>query len=367
MKLAEILSQLDAWFPPRLAESWDNVGLLIGDPQDEIASVMTCLTVTPESAAEAVDRKAELVVSHHPIFFRPVQRLTAGGPNAFLLPLLRAGISVYSPHTAFDGAAEGINQQIGERIGLQEMKPLRPAVTADQVKVVVFVPASDLAKVQDAMFAAGAGQIGEYTECSFRLTGTGSFRGSEASNPTIGERGRREEVTEHRLEVVVPSQNLAAVLTAMRQAHSYEEPAFDVYPLQSVPTDMGAGRRGVLVNPLSIEELATKVAEQLSVASVEYVGFPSVSCRHVAIGCGAGAEFLRDAAKAGCDAFITGEARFHQHLEAQLLGVGLILVGHYASERFAVETLAQRLSRQFPNMTVWASEREQDPVRRITR
>lgn len=365
MKLVDLIAKLDQWHPPHLAEEWDNVGLLLGDRQADVTSVMTCLTVTPESATEAIDKQANLIVSHHPIFFRPIQKLTADAPGGYLWNLARTGVAVYSPHTAFDGAEDGINQQIGRRIGLSGMRPLQPALEPEHFKLVVFVPEFDLANVQQAMFAAGAGRIGEYSECSYRVSGTGTFLGSEASNPTIGERGRREEVAEHRLEVLVAAGRLNAVVSAMRQAHSYEEPAFDIYPLHRLSGQIGAGRCGELERPLPLEQLARRTAQQLGVDYVEFIGDPDKRCRRVAIGCGAGADFLSDAGKSQCDVLITGEGRFHQYLQAREQNVGLILVGHYASERFAVESLADRLAGEFPELQVWPSESEQDPVHRI--
>lgn len=366
MQVADLVSTLNRWFPLELAEDWDNVGLLIGDPETPVQSVMTCLTVTPDSAREAIQQGANVIVSHHPILFRPVKRLTADGRERYLYDLIRAGIAVYSPHTAFDSALSGINEQIAQRLELEEVRPLRPTPEETKFKVVVFVPESDLAEVQDAMFQAGAGVIGEYQECSFRLTGTGTFRGSEASNPTVGQKGRREEVAEHRLEVLVEGHCLDRVLAAMRLAHSYEEPAFDVYPLKTFTKNVGAGRMGRLSASTTLDELAKRAGRGLGCSFVQYVGNPQQACSLVSIGCGSAAEFLRDAKSAGCDAFITGEARFHDLLEAESRGVGLVLLGHYASERFAVETLAERIQKEWPVLNVWASKEEHDPIHRVT-
>lgn len=246
--VAAAVAHLERMLPLRLAAEWDNVGLLLGERDGAVDRVMTCLTVTPTTAAEAVERRASMIVSHHPVLFRAVKRLTGDTTEGrMLLALARAGVAVYSPHTAFDNARGGINEQIATRLGLTALAPLRPGRGgARQVKLVVFVPDSDLARVSDALFAAGAGRIGEYRECSFRLAGTGTFHGSEAANPTVGQKGRREEISEWRLEVVCPESRLSAVVTALRQAHSYEEPAFDLYPLQAAPDSLGDGRVGEL-------------------------------------------------------------------------------------------------------------------------
>src|SRR5581483_1944399 len=221
---------------------------------------MTCLTVTPESAAEAIEAKAQLIVTHHPILFRGVKRLTdATAEGRMVLALARAGVAVYSPHTAFDNTRGGINEALAARLDLRDLMPLRRGDEARQCKLVVFVPEKDLARVSDALFGAGAGHIGQYSECSFRLAGTGTFFGSDATNPTIGQKGRREEVAEWRLEVICPERQVDAIVAAMRRAHSYEEPAFDIYPLWPRPSPLGEGRLGSLPQPVPLRELAQRL------------------------------------------------------------------------------------------------------------
>lgn len=363
LTIADIADYLDAFAPPDLAAEWDNVGLLLGDRAAGVERVMTCLTVTPESAAEAIDARAELIVTHHPVLFRPVQKLTTTTTEGrMLLALIRAGIAVYSPHTAFDNTAGGINDLLARRLGLVDVVPLRRAAAPGRCKVVVFVPDSDLARVADALFGAGAGRIGEYSECSFRVVGTGTFFGSDAAQPTVGQKGRREEVAEWRLEVVCPEKQVDKVIAAMRQAHSYEEPAFDVYPLRSAPMGMGEGRVGRLPQPLSLTELGGRVKTGLQAQQVQTVGDPQRSISRLALVCGAGGEFLQDAVRCGADALLTGEARFHDYLSAQAQGLALVLPGHYASERPGIEALAVRLQQKWPELRVWASQRERDPV-----
>ena len=358
-QLAEFLER----FAPRsLAESWDNVGLLIGDRSRAVSRVMTCLTVTPTTTREAIERGAKLIVSHHPVLYRPVQRLTADDPpGRMLLELIRAGVAVYSPHTAFDSTAGGINDQIAGRLGLVSSLPLRPAAGPAKSKLVVFVPDGDLERVSRAMFDAGAGVIGEYRECSFRVAGRGTFFGSEQSHPTLGQPGRREQVDEWRLEVVCPTALVQGVLAAMRAAHSYEEPAYDVYPLAVEPGRTGAGRYGDLPTATTLEAFARTVKAVFSSHLVQIVGPRDRPIRRVAVGCGSGSEFLSNAVAGGCDVLVTGEAGFHRLLEAEASGLALLLAGHFATERFAVETLAQRLCDEFPDAEIWASENEREP------
>ena len=353
---------LDRLAPPELAAEWDNVGLLFGDADAEVQRVMTCLTITQEVVAEAIESGVQLIVAHHPILFRGTKRLTTSSSDGKLLwPLARAGVAVYSPHTAFDNSSGGINDMIARRLGLHDIKPLRHGLIQKH-KIIVFVPDSDLAKVSDAMFNAGAGVIGQYSQCSFRLAGTGTFFGSDATNPTVGQKGRREEVSEWRLEVVCPDASLSDVLQAMRKAHSYEEPAFDVYPLKPVSGGGHEGRLGELKEAVNLADLAKRVKTVLSAGQVQVVGDASAPIRRVAIACGAAGEFLSDARKGRADAFLTGEMRFHDYLRAKEMGIALILPGHYATERPAIEELATLLQQRWPGLAIWASRRETDPV-----
>ncbi len=361
--VANVVDFLDLANPSSLAAEWDNVGLLLGERGGAVTRVLTCLTVTPESAAEAVEDGAQLIVTHHPVLFRAVKRLTdATSEGRMLLSLIRAGVAVYSPHTAFDNAAGGINEALARRLGLTNLVPLRRRDDVRLCKVVVFVPDKDLAKVSDALFAAGAGNIGQYRECSFRLAGTGTFFGTDETKPTIGAKGQREEVNEWRLEVVCPERGVEAIVAAVRQAHSYEEPAYDVYPLKPGTSALGEGRVGELKKPMALRKLARATKTALNAGAVQVVGDGERGVQRVAVACGAAGEFLADAARAKADVFLTGEMRFHDYLDAQARGVALLLPGHYATERFGVEELAERISRQCPEVTAWASRRESDPV-----
>ena len=359
----EISRWLERFAPLALAESWDNVGLLWGDRTSPVERLMTCLTVTPESADEAIAERAGLIVTHHPILFRPVQKITADRPEgAMLWRLARAGVAVYSPHTAFDNAEHGINAGLADRLGLLDVQALRPAKASNGYNVVVFAPATDRQSILDAVFNAGAGRIGDYEQCSFTTGGQGTFFGTEGTNPAVGRAGRRESVREWKIEVVCPANSLSNVLAAIRQAHSYEEPAIDVFPLHLIPSGPGVGRVGCLADSASLAEFAAQVRVALGCGPLQVVGELDRPIQRVAIGCGAGDDFIEDAARAGADALLTGEVRFHQALAAKAKRLSLVLVGHYASERPGVEDLAGRIGRAFPSLTVWASGRERDPI-----
>ncbi len=372
--IADVTEWLEQFAPARLAESWDNVGLIWGDPREPVRKVMTCLTVTPTTAGEAIDAGAELIVSHHPVLFRAVKQIRADSPETgYLWELARAGVAIASPHTAFDNTNDGINDLLCERLGLVDVAALRAAASAAgtrrSFKVVVFTPEAEREAVSAAAFEAGAGRIGAYDECSFAIPGEGTFFGTDSANPTIGQRGRRETVRELRLEFVCPSARLAAVLAAVRASHSYEEPAIDVYPLHEIDGGAGAtpgvGRIGRLVNPQPLGEFARTAARALDIVSVAVAGHPARRVERVAIACGAGDDFLKDAARARADVLLTGEARFHRGVEAEALGVGLVLAGHYATERPGVERLAMLMGGAFPRLSVWASRSERDAFRLV--
>ncbi|MCE9566864.1 MAG: Nif3-like dinuclear metal center hexameric protein [Planctomycetes bacterium] len=360
--VSEIAAYLERFAPCATAADWDNVGLLLGNPTDSVERVMTCLTITLDVVEEAVRERVSLIVSHHPILFRAVKKLTASTADGkIVLPLLRAGIAVYSPHTAFDNCPGGINDILCRRLGVSNPTPLRPRTAAGQCKLVVFVPDTDLGKVSDALFASGAGVIGQYNECSFRLAGKGTFYGTDATNPVVGQKGRREDVDEWRLEVVVPERSVASVVAAMRKAHSYEEPAFDVYSLKP-GTSGGEGRIGMLETSTTLGELTNRAKRELTATSVQVVGDLSRTVRKVAIACGAAGEYLSDSIRSNADVFITGELRFHDALTARAADIGVILPGHYATERPAVEELATKLASEWSGLTAWPSRVERDPL-----
>lgn len=375
--VGDVTVWLERFAPSGLAEPWDNVGLIWGDPSAAAGRVMTCLTVTPTTAGEAIEARAELIVSHHPVLFREVKKIRADWPDTgYLWRLARAGIAVASPHTAFDNTKNGINHLLCSRLEMVDVAPLRVAPSMHEraaigaprsFKVVVFTPEGEREAVSAAAFRAGAGRIGAYEECSFAIPGEGTFFGTETANPTVGRRGERETVRELRLEFVCPSTGLAEVLSAIRAIHSYEEPAIDVYPLHEADLpasgSAGAGRIGRLAEPRSLAAFARDVSKALGVAMIGVAGDPDLRVERVAVACGAGDDFLKDAARAGADVLLTGEARFHRGIEAETLGIGLIVAGHYATERPGVEFLAAQIGGAFPGLVVWPSRLEHDAFR----
>jgi len=365
--IEDVARWLEGFAPVRLAEPWDNVGLLWGDPQREVERVMTCLTVTSETALEAIEERAELIVSHHPVLFKGAKQIRADRPeSAPLWRLARAGVSIYSPHTAFDNTHGGINDLLAARLGLLEVRPLRPSSGPPMFKVVVFTPRTNSEGVLSAAFAAGSGRIGAYRECSFTSPGLGTFFGEPGTNPTIGRSGRLQSVRESRVEMVCPAERLTAVLSAIRSRHPYEEPAIDVVSLDTSGQGEGMGRVGRLPEVETLREFAARVARVLDAPGMQVVGEQDRRVERVAIVCGAGDDALGDAVAATADVFLTGEARYHRAIEAEALNLGLVVAGHHATERPGVEDLAERIARDFPALTVWASRQEHDPLHRVS-
>lgn len=359
---------LDSIAPLSLAESWDNVGLLLGDGELVIDRIMTCLTVTQNVVSEAIEKQAKLIVSHHPILFKPANRITTSTEEGRLLwQLTRQGIAVYSPHTAYDNAEGGINDQLAQLLKLQDVKPLVPAVPVTEFKVITFVPETDLNQVSQAIFDAGAGRIGNYERCSFRSAGIGTFQGNALSNPSAGKAGEMESTPEWKLEVVCPQNCLHQALAAIRKAHSYEEPAIDIIPLHNLSGNhYGSCRIGRLAVPLTPKALAEMVSSKLQTPVSLTGDCQRTAIQKVAIVCGAGGSLLSQAIQAGADAFLTGEIRFHDELAAQAAGLTVIAAGHYATERPGIEQLAQRLADLLPGCTIWASSAEQNPSRYVS-
>lgn len=362
MKISDVVTILDQLAPPHGAEPWDNNGLLVGDPGRQCRTVLVALDVTATTLAEARARRAQLLVSHHPPIFQPIKHLrTDSGQGALLVSAIKANIALYACHTTLDAAAGGTNDVIADLLELENRQPLQPTVDQRWVKLVVFTPSADLHAVSKAIFDAGGGQIGEYSACSFREAGIGTFSGSEQSKPAVGRPGRVEHVHEWRLEVRIPANRLASTVIALRNAHSYEEPAFDIYPLLDRDGIGGLGRVGEMPIPTSVPAIVKLLGQKLRTEVIGISGPARRRVHRVAICTGAGSDMLDDARRANAEMLITGELRHHHAVEADQLGITVLTVGHYPTERIGMDVLAQRLARRAA-LKVTTSRRERDPL-----
>lgn len=367
MKVSDVVAALETIAPPSLAAEWDNVGLLVGDPGAAARRLLLCIDLTEPVLAEAVARKAQMVVAYHPVIYKPISALRSDGPGAIAYQAARRGLAVYSPHTALDAAPGGTNDCLADVLGLADRRPLEPTVRPGGCKVVVFVPEADLAGVSGAAFAAGAGRIGGYCDCSFRARGAGTFCGGEGTRPAVGPAGRHETVEELRLEVVCPKARVPAVLDAVRDAHPYEEPAIDVYPLEQYPAGCGMGRVGRLRRPAPPRRLIARIKRALGLKRVLVAGpgataeadpEPVTMAACCAGSCGS---TFRAAAAGGATFYLTGEMRHHDALAAAEAGLTVVCVGHSHSERLALGRLGPRLAASCPKLTVTVAESDRDP------
>jgi len=361
--MSEVCAVLERIAPLRLAQSWDNVGLLAGDHRAAVRRVLLCIDLTHAVVQEAVARRVELVVAYHPPIFRPITRMLghSGGTDAHVFRCVAAGIAVYSPHTALDAAEGGTNDVLAGLCGARETQPIEyESGGSPQCKVVVFVPQEAADRVAAAMFEAGAGHIGDYERCSFRLAGEGTFCGSESTNPTIGQAGRFERVAELRIECVAPQAALPAVVRAIRGSHPYEEPAFDIYLLTAEPVG-GIGRVGQLPRPTTLGALAKRLRRAAPATCVQLVGEAARSVRRVVVCVGAAGSLPFKLPLRPDDAIVTGEIRHHDGLTIQRLGCTAIALGHWASERPVLAALAARLAQALPQIKAEVADHDRDP------
>lgn len=335
VRLGDVIEVLDGAYPPRLAQDWDSVGLVCGDPSEPVESVTVAVDATAEVAAEVGDRG--LVLAHHPLLLRGVDTVAADtAKGALLHGLIRRGSALFTAHTNADAASPGVSDALASTLGLTVERVLQPAGESSRLdKWVIFVPAENAAKVRSAIFTAGAGHIGDYSHCSWTVSGTGQFLPLEGASPVIGSVGSVEQVAEDRIEAIAPASARAAVLAAMRAEHPYEEPAFDVFALAPLPTDTGIGRICSLPEPEPLSAFVARAAAALPSTSwgVRAAGDPDGLVSKVAVCGGAGDSLLDVVASAGVQVYLTADLRHHpadEHLRSS--GVALVDVAHWASE-----------------------------------
>ena len=362
--LSEVLACLERRYPADTAEPWDAVGLVCGDPDAPVSSVLLAVDPTPAVARDAVAAGADLLLTHHPLFLRgthAVATTTAGG--RVVSALVGAGVALHTVHTNADVARPGVSDALTARLGVVDTRPLQPRDGAAPDVLAVLVPLADEQRVTDALHDAGAGALGDYERCAWRVEGTGSFLPGDAATPALGRRGRLETVAEARVEVLVPTGRRAAVLAALRAAHPYEEPAFAVLPTAALPDGTGLGRVGRLAEPTTVADLARRAAAALPVAAagVRASGDPSRPVRTVAVCGGSGDSLLGAARAAGVDAYVTADLRHHPARDVvDADGPALLDVGHEASEHPWLSVVAGELEADC-GVSTTVSTRRTDP------
>jgi len=353
-----LIRAIEEWAPLQLAEDWDNCGLQVGDRTQEIHKVFVALTPTLAVVERAIAAGADMIVTHHPLLFKPMKQITTDKEQGKIVHLLlKNGISLYSAHTNLDITVDGVNDVLAQRLDVRNLRPLADCTYETLYKLVVYVPTGYENQVRTAICGAGAGWIGGYSDCTFQGKGQGTFLPREGTNPFTGKVGELEFAEEYRLETVVPQSKLSAVLTAMESSHPYEEVAYDIFRLENKGACSGLGRIGELPTEMTSEEFLQYVSGKLGQPFLTYAG-QAAKIKKVAL-CGGSAASYMTAAKAnGADAYVTGDVKYHDGQLAEELGILVIDAGHFATEQAIVEKLAEFLRKQNVEVVVDTNEKD---------
>ena len=363
LRVRDVIAELEAWAPPALQETYDNSGLLVGDRNAEVTGVLVSLDCTEEVVAEAAACGANLIVSHHPIVFKGLKRFTGSTyVERTVMAAIRQGIQLYAIHTNLDNVADGVNQRLASLVGCtpESQRILRPKASV-LMQVVVYVPQNNAEAVQQAVFDAGAGRIGNYDECGWLVHGQGTFRPLPGAQPFAGQIGEREQADEVRLEVVVEPWKLSGVLHAMKAAHPYEEVAHSVWPLENTLSNIGSGMVGELPEAMDEAAFLDRLKATLGCRALKHTQLLGRPVRKVAVCGGSGSFLLGDAIRAGADVFVTSDFKYHEFFDAD----GRIViadVGHYESEWQTTDLILKRLNEKFPNFALHLAKANPNPI-----
>ena len=361
IKIKKILNVLETLAPLELQEDYDNAGLVTGNPEKEVTGCLVCLDVNEEVIDEAIRKNCNLVISHHPVIFKGIKRLT--GQNMVertLIKAIKADVAICSMHTNLDNVHLGVNRILGEKLGLVDMTILRKT-SGILRKIVTFCPADHVEQVRNAIFHAGAGHIGEYDQCSFNAEGLGTFRAGEKADPFVGKVGEMHIEKETRIETVFPAYRQKSVIDALIETHPYEEVAYDIYVMQNEFDRVGAGMIGVLKNKVPEKDFMMMIKEVLKIPHIRHSSLAGKMVEKVAICGGSGSFLIPDAIRQGADFFITADIKYHQFAEAEGKLV-IVDAGHYETEQFTCNLLADYLNKNFANFAVLISETPVNPV-----
>lgn len=361
MKIKEVIQFLEHKYPLSSQADFDNCGLLVGDDSNEISSVLISLDCTEEIVEEAINRGANLIISHHPIIFSGLKKIT--GKNYVEKTILKAiqnNIALYAIHTNLDHHISGVNEAIGAKLDLENLRILAPA-TKSLYKLSVFVPANHLSQVERALFKAGAGNIGNYAECSFESEGVGSFLPLEGADPFEGKIGNRNKAQEVKLEVLVDKHRLSHVIHAMNDAHPYEEVAHDIVPLLNTNQSEGSGMIGELKAPVDALTFLAKIKQQFHCGVIRHTDVLAKKIQTVALCGGSGSFLLKQALAQKADIFITADFKYHEFFDAENKII-IADIGHYESEQFTINLLHSEISKNFTKFAVHLTEINTNPI-----
>lgn len=344
VKVKDIMAVMEKHYPLHLAEEWDNVGLQAGSPEKEVKKIAIALDLDQQIMEEAIRAKVDLIITHHPLIFKAIKNIDYSKPEGRLLQsIITSDIAVYSAHTNLDAAAAGMNQVLAEKLGLKDIQPLYNGPEDKLIKLTVFVPLTHIDKVREAMHRAGAGYIGNYSECSFQTAGTGTFRPQDGTQPFVGTRGILETVDEYRLETIAYEYDVKRIIAAMKEAHPYEEAAYDIYPLLNQGRIYSMGRKGLWPEPIDLKTCARQVKTVLNLDVIKMAGDINKKIRRVAVIGGAGASLINRIVTRDIDLLITGDVKYHEAQEAIKYGIAVFDAGHQETEQIIVPWLKNLL------------------------
>lgn len=360
--IKQVMASLEALAPPALQESYDNARLITGNPNHEVSGVLTTLDCTEAVVAEAMAMGCNMVVAHHPIVFKGLKSFTGQDyVEKTIIKAIKNDVAIYAIHTNLDNVIHGgINATLAQKLGLQNVKVLSPKAGRLQ-KLTVMVPPADTDTLLQALYEAGAGNIGNYSQCSFRTSGTGTFTGNQESQPAIGQAGEAEEVQENKVEVILPDYAAGQVLAAMQKAHPYEETAYFLTALENSWQETGSGAIGRLPEPLSVTDFLQKIKTDLPVQTVRYTPTDRQTISSVAVCGGSGSFLIKKALHAQADAFITADVKYHEFFDAQN-SMMIADIGHFESETHVRELLKTYLQQKFSNFAIYASQLLTNPI-----
>ena len=364
MNISEVIKSLEEFAPPALQEGYDNSGLIVGDSSEEVKGVLISLDCIESVVDEAIRKGCNLIVSHHPIVFSGLKRLN--GKNYIervVMKAIKNDIALYAIHTNLDNVNHGVNQRFAERIGLLDCRVLRP-MQGRLLKLSTYVPVNHSEKVLSALFNAGAGNIGDYDECSFSVEGKGTFRAGGDARPYVGQIGKRHSEKEDKVEVVVPDYLRGRVLQALNDSHPYEEVAYELYRMENDWKERGSGMIGNLAEEMDEADFLQQLKQQMNAPMIRCTPLTGNRVKTVAICGGSGSFLLGDAMAAKADVFVTGDFKYHQFFDAE----GKIVIadiGHYESEQFTVELLSEYLRDKFSTFAIQITEENTNPVNYI--
>ena len=361
MILSVITSYLNSTIPLSLQESYDNCGLLVGDPDSDITGALICLDITAEVLDEAIEKNCNLIISHHPLIFTGIKSLTGKTETEQLVvKAIKENIAIFALHTNLDNHFDGVNRQLCSKLGILNAEVLRP-MSGMLRKLVTFCPVSHAVQVREAIFDAGAGQIGNYDNCSYNSSGEGTFRALTGANPFVGEVGKLHTETEVRIETIFPAYLENTVISALKRAHPYEEVAYDIYPLSNKHNRIGAGMIGNLPEAVYAEKFLIHVKEILQVGCIRHTNLKNKKIQRIAVCGGSGSFLINDAISCNADIYITGDIKYHDFF---IPGNRMILadVGHFESEQFTKELIYTLLKKKFTTFALFISGANTNPV-----